>query len=67
MPLRCVSSPAPKPKAKKRPVQIVERPKPEPEPPTPQQALQLCSAGLGGRRARLTLSGLLMLMQLLLF
>lgn len=60
------SAPAPKPKAKKRPVQIVERPKPEPEPPTPQQALQLCSAGLGGRRARLTVSGLLMLMQLLL-
>ncbi len=56
------SAPAPKPKAKKRPVQIVERPKPEPEPPTPQQALQLCSAGLGGRRARLTVSGLLMLM-----
>ena len=47
-------------------MQIVERPKPEPEPPTPQQALQLCGAGLGGRRARLTLSGLLMLMQLLL-
>ena len=60
------SAPAPKPKAKKRPVQVVERPKPEPEPPTPQQALQLCSAGLGGRRARLTVSGLLMLMQLLL-
>ena len=60
------SAPAPKPKAKKRPVQIVERPKPEPEPPTPQHALQLCSAGLGGRRARLTVSGLLMLMQLLL-
>ena len=60
------SAPAPKPKAKKRPVQIVERPKPEPEPPTPQQALQLCGAGLGGRRARLTVSGLLMLMQLLL-
>lgn len=58
------SAPAPKPKAKKRPVQIVERPKPEP--PTPQHALQLCSAGLGGRRARLTVSGLLMLMQLLL-
>ena len=60
------SAPAPKPKAKKRPVQIVERPKLEPEPPTPQQALQLCGAGLGGRRARLTVSGLLMLMQLLL-
>lgn len=47
-------------------MQIVERPKPEPEPPTPQQALQLCGRRLGGRRARLTLSGLLMLMQLLL-
>ncbi len=41
------------------------RPKPEPEPP-PQQALQLCSAGLGGRRARLTVSGLSVLIQLLL-
>ena len=34
--------------------------------PRRSRPLQLCSAGLGGRRARLTVSGLLMLMQLLL-